>query len=115
MVRIVHVDQRAQADAGLAFGTLFLIELGDLEERARVVGEQLVVPFDVHHVGVLGDGPEGCVRGHVHPGHRFVGACVSQRLVKPLLIGVGLGLGEHAGCGSGGLCGHSILLSRHCN
>ena len=81
MVRVVHMNQGPQADASLPFGTLLLIELGDLKKRARVIGEQIVLPFDVHHVGMLGDGPERCVGGHVHPGHRLVRSCVGECLI----------------------------------
>ena len=110
MVRVVHMNQGSQADASLPFGTLLLVELGDLKKRARVVGEQVVVPFDIHHVGVFGNRPERCVRGYVHPGHWFVRTCIGERLIQAFLIGVGLRLSQHPGGGFCGSCAHLVLL-----
>ena len=41
-MRVVGVDQGAQTDAGLPFGPLLLVELGDLEEgRGSLVNSSL--------------------------------------------------------------------------
>ncbi len=72
--RVVHVDQRAQATAGSEVGRGQIVGGGGLQHRTRGgVDPQLVVAFDRHHVGVLGDGPEGPVVGHLDVGDG--GAC----------------------------------------
>jgi hypothetical protein len=62
MLRIVHVNQRAHPDSGLAF-----VVLGSDEHRPGVIGEHIVCPLDVHDVGVLGDRPERLVGRHFDP------------------------------------------------
>ena len=99
MVRVVHVDQGAQPGAGLEVAQQRVVGLGDGQQRPREVGEQVVLPLDVHDVGVLGDRPERPVGADVDPGHRSVRAQVRQRLVQPLLVGVGLRVGQNPGCG----------------
>jgi hypothetical protein len=112
VVRVVHVDQGAQAGAGLDVAAQGVVGFGDRQQRTWVIGEQIVLPFDLHDVGVFGDRPERPVLGNVHPGHRSVGTAVSQRLVQSLLIGVGLRIGQHPRGGVGdpvvGLCGHGL-------
>ena len=98
MVRIVDVDQRGQADARPPISEHLLVEVGLQQEWAWVIGEQVVLAFDLHDVGVLGDRPERPVPGLVDPGHRCVGPHLSQCLVQPGLVGIGLWLGQHP-CG----------------
>ena len=107
VVRIVHVDQGPQAGAGLQVPQQCVVGLGDRQQRPGVVGEQVVLPLDVHDVGVLGDRPERPVVADVDPGHRSMRAQVSQRLVEPLLVGVGLRIGQHTGCGVHDPGGHT--------
>ena len=49
------------------------------QHRPRRVGEHVLCPLDRHDVGVLGDGPERLVVGHVDPRHRSVGPQMGQR------------------------------------
>ena len=87
MLRVVHVNQRAQPHLG---GQLFLREIvlfGGCQQRARLVDPQVVVPLDIHDVGVLGDGPEPSVRRAVDEGYRRMGTQMCQRRVQPRLVG----------------------------
>ncbi len=94
MVRIVHVDQGAQTGTGLDIAQQSIISLGDRQQRARKVGEQIVLPFDVQDVGVLGDRPERSIVAGLNPGHRRMLPQVRERLLQPGLIGIGRGFGQ---------------------
>jgi hypothetical protein len=62
VLRVVHVDQRADADASLDF-----VGLRSHQHRTGRVGEHVVGVFDRHDVGVLGDGPERAITVDVDP------------------------------------------------
>jgi hypothetical protein len=62
VLRIVHMDERADADRGL-----LLVALDGRQHGPWRVGEQGVGPLDIHDVGVFRDRPERPVVGHIHP------------------------------------------------
>ena len=94
-MRIVHVDQGAQASAGIDIAQECVIGIGDREKWPREVGEEGIVPLDIHDVGMFGDRPERPVRRNVDPGHRSLFAQMSECLVQCLFIGIGLRSGQH--------------------
>ena len=110
MVRIIHVDQGAQTGASLDISEQCIVSLCDGQQWSREVGEQVVLSFNIQDVGVLGDRPERSIVAHLDPGHRSLLAQVCERLVKRLLIGVGLRSGQHVPGGVGdpvvGACAH---------
>ena len=113
MLRIVQMDQRAHTGGGLK-----LVTLRRRQDRARPVGEQHVVAFDVHDVGVLGNRPERAVLRHLDPRNRRVGAQMSKRRMQLRLVGVGqriakdLGGFVHSGCTHGQLLTGATLVVR---
>jgi len=94
VLRIVHVDQRAQPAAGGEVGLGQVVLVLGQQHRARGVDPQLVVPLDIHDVGVLGDRPERVIALDVDVGDRRVLAQVGQGGVQAIFVGVGLGVGE---------------------
>ena len=64
------------------------------QQRSRRAQEERVVAFDVHHVGVTSDRPEGPVARLVDPVHGRLPAQEGGGLVEALLVGVGRGVDE---------------------
>ena len=110
VVRVVHVDQRAQAHAGLELGTRLVVGLGGLQQRTRLADPQIVCPLDVHDVGVLGDRPERPVRRDVDIRHGGMGAQVGQGAVQSFLVRVGGGIRQHLRGVVDDRRAHSLLL-----
>ena len=115
VVRVVHVDQRAQAHAGVELGARLVVGLRGLQQRSRLADPQVVRPLDVHDVGVLGDRPERTVRRHVDVRDGRVGAKVGQGGVESFLVGVGGGVREHLGGVVDDWRAHSLLLVECCH
>ncbi len=88
VVRVVHVDQRAQAHPRLQLRLGQVVGLGGRQQRPGLAQPQVVGPLDVHDVGVLGDREERPVRRLIHPRHRVVRAQPRQRRVQPVVVGV---------------------------
>jgi hypothetical protein len=64
------------------------------QHRDRRIGEELGVALDLHHVGVLGDGPELGELWDRHPQDRLLGPDPRRRRVPGHRVGVGRRIGE---------------------
>ncbi len=91
VIRLVHVDERAQ-HLPLLDGQ----RLGGLarQKGPRRAQEERVVPFHLHHVGVTRDRPEGAVARLVDPMHRRLPAQEGGGLVEALFVCVSRGVDE---------------------
>ena len=94
VVRVVHVDQRAQPDPGVLLLFHHVVALGGHQQGARAADEQFVVPLHRHDVGVLGDRPERPVGLVVDPRHRAVRPQMRQRRMEPVVVRVGGRIGQ---------------------
>ena len=97
VVRVVHVDQGADADAGFYLSLQCIVGLGGGQQRAGFRQEQIVRALDGHDVGVLGDRPERPVRRVVDPRHRIVRPQMGECGVQPGVIGICRRIGQYLG------------------
>jgi len=106
MLRVVHVDQRAQPHPGVQLLARHVVALGSGQQRPGFVDEQIVGPLDFHDVGVLGDGPERPVGPDIDQRHRRMGAQVGQRRMQPRFVGIRRRISEYPRCLVKDWCAH---------
>ena len=88
MLRVVHVDERAQ---GRALGLVLPgdgVHLDGGQQRPGSVEEQGILSLDLHDVAVPGDGQERLEPGRPDPVDRGLAAQQRERLMQPGFVGV---------------------------